>query len=147
MLSLLRRNPLAARLWISDQRADDQRREATKIYDALEKLFEIERNLLLAPALLAVLAAIVGLLAFPPALSTSGWQGSAVLCGGLLLGVFLFSSVVIRLFSRGAHKRVLGELQLTAVQRRVQMIIKQLSDQDRAIRPLVQRYHLAEEKK
>jgi hypothetical protein len=145
MLSLFKRNSTGARLWISDHRADDQRREATKIYDALEKLFEIERNLLAIPLLLSMLATVVALLAYPPSLSRTGWQGSVAVTGSVLVGTFLLSWIVVRFCSRGAHKRILGELRIKAAQKRVQLIIKHLSDQDRALRPLVRRYHLAKE--
>ena len=145
MLSLLKGNSTGARLWISDQRPDDYRRELTKIYDALEKLFQIERNVLLVPILLAVISAIIALIATPPSFSATGWQASVGLCAGVLLGVFVVSSVGMRFFARGAHRRILEGLQLQAGQKRVQVIIKHLSDQDRSIRPLVQRYHLAGE--
>jgi hypothetical protein len=137
---------MGARLWISDQRPDDYRREVTQIYDALEKLFEMERNMLLIPLLIAVLAAIVALVAFPPSLARGGWLGGVGLSVGVLLGAFLLSWVVIRFCSRRAYHKVLGGLQQQAEHKRVQMIIKHLSHQDRALRPLVARYHLAEER-
>jgi hypothetical protein len=146
MLSWFTRNSTGARLWISDQRPDDYRRELTRIYEALSNLFEMERNLVLVPLLLSVVSAIIALIAFPPSFAPDGWQRSVAVGGGVLLGVFLLSSVVIRFWSRSAHQKVLEELQLQASQKRVQVIIKHLSDQDRAIRPIVRRYHLAEEK-
>jgi hypothetical protein len=138
---------MGARLWISDQRSDDYRRELTRIYDALGRLFEIERNRLLVPFLLAGIATIIAVLAFPPSLARGGWHMTLGLGGGLLLGVFLAASVVVRFCSRGPHRKVLGELQAQAKQARVQEIIRHLAAQDRAIRPLVRRYHLCEEKK
>jgi hypothetical protein len=146
MLSLLRRSPMGARLWISDQGPDDYRRELTRIYDALGSLFEIERNRLLVPFLFAVIATILAVVVSPPSFANSGWHATAGVGVGLFLGVFLVASVIIRLVSRGAHGRVLADLQRQAKQTRIQGIIRNLAAQDHAIRPLVRRYHLCEEK-
>ncbi len=147
MLSWFRRNTIGARLWISDQRPDDYRREITKIYEELERLFELERNMLLAPLLLALIAALVALIAFPPSSAKGGWQGTAGVVAGVSLGVFLVTWFLARLFCRAAHQKVLGNLEQQAAQRRVQEIIRHLAHQDRSIRPLVRKYHLAEERK
>ena len=144
MLSWFRRNTIGARLWISGQHPDDYRREVTKIYEELERLFELERNMLLAPLLVALIAALVALIAFPPSFTAGGWQVTAGVVAGVSLGVFLATWVLVRLFCRGAHRRVLRELQLLAEQRRVRMIILNLAHQDRALRPLVRRYYLSE---
>ena len=48
--------------------------------------------------------------------------------------------------ARRAYRKILEGLRHQAEQKRVQVIIRQLSHQDRALLPLVARHHLSEEK-